>query len=65
MTLTPHQAKLFAHELTRLTSSGDPEKLIPLSLHQKVEIKYLSIERMYHNRERTTCIKIFQQSKKE
>jgi len=28
MELTPHQAKLFIYELTHLTASGDPEKLV-------------------------------------
>ena len=37
MELTPHQAKYFALELTRLTASDDMQKLVPSHMGAKVD----------------------------
>lgn len=44
MELTPHQAKYFALELTRRTSSDDLQKLVPSLMDAKVDLNPHQVE---------------------
>ena len=44
MELTPHQAKNFALELTRRTSSDDLQKLVPSLMDANVDLNLLQAE---------------------
>lgn len=44
MELTPHQAKNFALELTRRTSSDDLQKLVPSLMDAKVDLNPHKVE---------------------
>lgn len=44
MELTPHQAKYFALELTRLTASDDMQKLVPSHMGAKVDLNPHQVE---------------------
>lgn len=44
MELTPHQAKYFALELTRRTSSDDLQKLVPSLMDARVDLNPHQVE---------------------
>lgn len=65
MELTPHQAKYFALELTRRTASDDMQKLVPSLMDARVDLNPRPRKIISSGTISQTCLKIFQQSKKE